>query len=78
MNDVECYVPDNNYFSPCYDELVVKEEKQFLPIAVIHIGERGVREDGLHGGAASTSKPEPGLLEKLKTAVWAVLSFNES
>ena len=42
LNDVECYVPGDDRFPPCYDELVVKEEKQVLPIAVIHIGEPGV------------------------------------
>ena len=26
--DVECYVPGDERFPPCYDELVVKEEKQ--------------------------------------------------
>jgi hypothetical protein len=42
LNDVECYVPGDDRFPPCYDELVVKEGKQVLPIAVIHIGEPGV------------------------------------
>ena len=35
--DVECYVPSDGRFPPCYDELVVKEQNQVLPIAVIHI-----------------------------------------
>ena len=26
--DVECYVPEDDRFPPCYDEIVVKEEKQ--------------------------------------------------
>ena len=68
--DVECYVPDDDRFPPCYDELVVKEQNQFLPMAVIHIGGRGFRKDGIHQGAALDSKPAPGLLDKLKTAVF--------
>ena len=50
MKNVECYVPGDDRFPPCYDELVVKEGNQVLPIAVIHIGEPRVREDGFHGG----------------------------
>ena len=50
MNDVQCYVPGDDRFPPCYDELVVKEEKQVLPIAVIHIGEPRDRDDGFNRG----------------------------
>ena len=32
LNDVECYVPGNDDFPPCYDELVVKEQNQVLPL----------------------------------------------
>ena len=42
LRNVECYVPGDDRFPPCYDELVVKEQNQVLPIAVVHIG-RGVR-----------------------------------
>ena len=52
MKNVECYVPGDDRFPPCYDELVVKEGNQVLPIAVIYIGEPRARDDGFHGGAA--------------------------
>ena len=48
--DVECYVPDDDRFPPCYDELVVKEQNQLLPMAVIHMGEPRVRKDGFRRG----------------------------
>ena len=39
ITDVECYVLGDDKFKPCYDEIVVKEEKQVLPIAVVHFTE---------------------------------------
>ena len=38
VTDCQCYVPDK--FPPSYDEVVVKEEKQFLPIAIVRLKER--------------------------------------
>ena len=51
--DVQCYIPEDNRFPPCYDELVVKEEKQVLPIAVVHIGKAARREDNFHRSSIS-------------------------
>ena len=50
--DVECYVPDDDSYRPCYDELVVKEEKQVLPIAIIRFGRSKDRRDAFRRSAA--------------------------
>ena len=44
--DVECYIPDDERFPPCYDEIVVKEEKQVLPIAIVRFGSGRAPKDG--------------------------------
>ena len=44
--NVECYVPGDERFPPCYDEIVVKEEKQVLPIAIVRFGPAEARADG--------------------------------
>jgi hypothetical protein len=33
--DAECYMPGDDRFPACFDEVVVKEEKQVLPIAIL-------------------------------------------
>ena len=46
IKDVECYVLGDDRFKPCYDEIVVKEEKQVLPIAIVRFGPAEARADG--------------------------------
>ena len=46
ITDVECYVLGDDRFKPCYDEIVVKEEKQVLPLAIVRFGPAEARADG--------------------------------